>query len=304
MASTTPGREVLCASRINAERNIQVEVEFLDSGPDQMIGFLHTPLGRPRGGVVLCPSLHAELLGNYRKEVLLAERLAERGLAVQRFHYRGTGNSGGSDADVSLDSMQDDAQVWSRHLREKTAVTEVGYFGVRFGALAAAGAASASPGAPVALWQPVVDAEAYFREVFRSQLMRQLKAGKVPAPGARSIGQELANAGVADVLGYSIHETLYKSATGRLLVDELGPAPRPALLVQISRDPALAGDLAALAAGWEERGWPVQTSVVVHEPAWWFVGESWKAEELREETTTLVEATAEWTAGRLAGDRP
>lgn len=304
MESSSSGGELLSASRTSSDRSIQVQVEFLDSGPDRMIGFLHTPLDRPRGGVVLCSSLHAELMGNYRKEVLLAERLAELGLAVQRFHYRGTGNSGGSDADVTLDSMQDDARTWCEHLVEKTSVPEVGYFGVRFGALAAAGAANGTPGGPVALWEPVLDPEAYFREVFRSQLMRQLKAGKSAQPGARSIDQELANAGVADVLGYSIHETLYKSANGRRLVDELGANPRPALLVQIAREQELSKELATLAAGWGQQGWGVQTDVVVHEPAWWFVGENWKAEELREETTTLVETTAGWMASQMAGDRP
>lgn len=292
------------ASRVDHDRGIQVHVEFLESGPDSMIGFLHTPLDAPRGGVVLCSSLHAEMMGNYRKEVLLAERLAELGVAVQRFHYRGTGNSGGLDADVTLDSMQDDARRWQRNLVESTSVADVGFFGVRFGALAAAGAASAAPGAPVAFWQPVVDPQAYFREIFRSQLMRELKAGKAPEPGAASLDEKLTSAGIADVLGYSIHETLYKSTVDRLLSDELGPAARPALVVQISRAAELAADLATLVEEWKGCGWATRTHVEVHEPAWWFVGEDWKAEELREETTTLVEITARWMAERLGGERP
>jgi alpha-beta hydrolase superfamily lysophospholipase len=299
MKSSSPA-----ALRIDRERGIQVSVEFLDAGPDRMIGFLHTPLEPPRGGVVLCSSLHAEMMGNYRKEVLLAERLAERGVAVQRFHYRGTGNSGGSDADVTLDSMQDDARLWCQNLVDKTSVADVGYFGVRFGALAAAGAAHAFQEAPVAFWQPVLDPQLYFREIFRSQLMRELKSGKAPGPGPTSLDEKLTSAGIADVLGYSIHETLYKSTLDRLLSDELGRSPRAALIVQIAWAAELTSDLATLVTGWEGGGWRTSTHVEVHEPAWWFVGEDWKAEELREETTALVETTAGWLADQLAGDRP
>lgn len=304
MESSPPRGKPAGASRIDHDRRIQVHVDFLDAGPERMIGFLHTPLDPPRGGVVLCSSLHAEMMGNYRKEVLLAERLAERGLAVQRFHYRGTGNSGGLDADVTLDSLQDDARTWHQNLLDKTSVADVGFFGVRFGALAAAGAANASPGAPVAFWQPVLDPQLYFREIFRSQLMRELKSGKGPGPGATSLDDQLTSAGIADVLGYSIHETLYKSTLGRLLSDELGPAPRAGLIVQISRQAELSSDLATLVAEWEGGGWRASTHVEVHEPAWWFVGEDWKAEELREETTALVEATAGWLADQLDGDQP
>lgn len=292
------------ALRIDRERGIQVSVEFLAAGPDRMIGFLHTPLEPPRGGVVLCSSLHAEMMGNYRKEVLLAERLAERGIAVQRFHYRGTGNSGGLDSDVTLDTMQDDVRTWCQNLIAKTSVSDVGFFGVRFGALAAAGGAAAAPDAPVAFWQPVLDPQLYFREIFRSQRMRELKSGKAPTPGATSLDEKLTSAGIADVLGYSIHETLYKSTTDRLLGEELGSAPRSGLIVQISRAAELSSDLAALVAGWNDAGWHTSTHVEVHEPAWWFVGEDWKAEELREETTALVETTARWLADQLAGDRP
>ena len=244
--------------------------------------------------MVLCSSIHAELMSNYRKEVLLATRLAEQGIAVQRFHYRGTGNSEGSEEQVTLDAMQDDARTWARTLQRAASVEDVAFFGMRSGALVAGGAAAGFAGAPVALWQPVVDPMQYFREIFRARRMRELKAGRQPA--ATSLTDELAAAGMVDVLGYTVQRTLYDSTTDRRLTDEMGPSPRRVLLVQIERSPELNGTHRAAVDAWRGDGWEVDTQVVVHEPAWWFVGEDWKAEEIREETTLLVDTTVDWAA--------
>ncbi|CAN5132237.1 hypothetical protein BH24ACT1_BH24ACT1_11180 [soil metagenome] len=226
--------------------------------------------------------------------MLLASRLAEQGIAVQRFHYRGTGNSEGSEDEVTLDAMQDDARTWAEQLRRETGVEEVGFFGMRFGALVAGGAAATFAGAPVALWQPVLDPMQYFREIFRARRMRELKAGRQPT--TTSLTDELAETGMVDVLGYSVQRTFYDSTIGRGLADELGPSPRPVLLVQIERSPELNGGHRTAVDRWRQDGWDVDTQIVVHEPAWWFVGEDWKAEEIREETTLLVDTTVDWAA--------
>ena len=248
--------------------------------------------------MVLCSSIHAEMMSNYRKEVLLASRLAEQGIAVQRFHYRGTGNSEGGEEQVTLDAMQDDARTWATILTAESSVHDVGFFGMRFGALVAGGAAAGFDGAPVALWQPVVDPMQYFREIFRARRMRELKAGRQPT--TTSLTDELAAAGMVDVLGYTVQRTFYDSTVGRRLTDELGPSPRRVLLVQIERSPELNATHRGVVDAWREDGWEVDTQVVVHEPAWWFVGEDWKAEEIREETTLLVDTTVEWASAWAA----
>ncbi len=292
-ASIDDGRATT-ATRVDHERGLRVDIEFLGSAGSRMIGFRHSPVTPARAGMVLCSSIHAELMSNYRKEVLLASRLAEQGIAVQRFHYRGTGNSEGSEERVTLDAMQDDARTWAEHLKQEASVEEVGFFGMRFGALVAGGAAASFAGAPVALWQPVVEPMQYFREISRVRRMRELKAGRQPT--AVSLTDELAAEGMVDVLGYTVQRTLYNSTTDRRLTDELGPSPRRVLLVQIERSSELNGSHRATIDAWRQSGWEVATQVVVHEPAWWFVGEDWKAEEIREETVLMVDTTVDWAA--------
>src|SRR3712207_4346225 len=86
-------------------------IEFFGSPGEQMLATTHMPLGTPLGGVVICSSLRAEFETNYRREILLGRALADRGIAVHRFQYRGTGNSDGDARDVTFESMQLDAEA-------------------------------------------------------------------------------------------------------------------------------------------------------------------------------------------------
>ena len=59
---------------------------------------LHLPSKPARRMVLLCSSVAAEWKFNYRREVLLARRLATLGVAAVRLHYLGTGHSDDGDA--------------------------------------------------------------------------------------------------------------------------------------------------------------------------------------------------------------
>lgn len=266
------------------------------------MGCAHAPLGTtPRAGVVICSSLFGEFLSNYyRREVLLAAALGGQGLAVQRFHYRGTGNSDGRAEEVTFDAMVDDARAAAARLRQEEGVTDVAYLGTRFGAMVAAAAADELAGAPLVLWAPVSDGERYFREAFRARMIRELKEGRVERPSTATMLDDLEQDGSVDVLGHAIHRTLFHSANRRSLAASLTTGPRPVLLIQIGKSSQLQGDYAELVGPWRGAGWPVETRVVIEDEAWWFVGEEWKAEEQRAGTAALVAQTHEWLVDHLA----
>src|SRR5207245_489466 len=101
------------------------EVRFFADG---IFGSRTLPLDIPiRGGVVICPPLFMDVHRTARLEVLLARELAARGLAVQRFCYRGTGFSGGDDRDLALDRMLQDAQIATNALRDACAIDNVAF---------------------------------------------------------------------------------------------------------------------------------------------------------------------------------
>lgn len=275
---------------------------FLSSG---LLTITHLPEGRaPAGGVVICSSLHAEFLTNYRKEVLLARALCDAGVAVQRFHYRGTGNSRGAPDGVRLEMLREDAVAAERDFRAKCGVTQPAILGIRFGALVAASLAEPTD-APLALWEPVLDAEAYFREAFRSRRMRELKDGVARPTGSDGLLQELRETGAVDVLGFTLYRALYDSAAGATVAAALGSIPRDLFLVQISKRKELKREFSVLIDEWQASGSRIETAVVTEEEAWWFVGEDWLPEERRPTTTELVKTTQQWlvraaTEGRTA----
>jgi hypothetical protein len=282
------------ATRADPHTGFREVVGFLGFGSQQMFGCTYVPAGQPTGGVVICCPLQAEFLKNYRREVLLARSLASQGVAVQRFHYRGSGNSLGESYAETYETMLDDTLAAADWLAQQTGVSNFAFLGTRASALVAASAASRRTGAPLALWAPI-DPSRYFREVFRARLIGHLKQGA--GNGSTSAGSahdEMRRSGFVEVLGYAITSSLYKSMISRSLIEELGTTPRPVLLVQIEAGGRLRHEYANIAHGWIDLGFDVECKVIDLEQAWWFGGGGWETREEPFLTEELSNRTCEW----------
>lgn len=259
-----------------------------------MFGCTYVPDGSSDVGVVICPSLYAESLANYRAEVLLARQLASRGVWVARFHYRGTGHSYGDARSVTLQSMHDDAREVAGLLRTENSVKTVGFMGARWGGLVAA-SSSADEGAPIALWEPTTEPRGYFREVNRFRLIHEMQRG---IPGEKKqLEETLEEKGSFEILGYELTRTLYDSARGADLLSALGTKPRSVLLVQLAQKKELRRDYRALVSTLEERGSSVRTAALEEAPVWWLLRPPIRT------LPTLVKMTADWFASTLKEGR-
>lgn len=266
---------------------------------DRLFGVCHRPPGTVHATVVICSPLHAEVARNYRREVVLARALASRGVAVQRFHYRGAGNSDGEADEMSFASMQADARLAAELVREETGVSELAFLGVRVGGLVAASAAAEARAVALALWEPVVEPSRWFREVFRARLIGELKQVGAPRPSRAELLDELRRQGRVDVLGYVIGRALHDSLDGRHLESEVGTVPLPVLLVEMTRAPRLRDEYAAVVDRWCDARFPVETHVLSYQEAWWFAGTAYDAESRHEMATRLVDVTADWLVASL-----
>jgi hypothetical protein len=264
-------------------------VGYIDTEEGRIFGFTNLPAGDVRGAVVICSPFQAEGVAIYRKEVLLARALVKRGLAVQRFHYLGTGNSTGDDADIDLESLVRNSRAAADNIAQLSGQDRVAFVGTRLGAVVAT--AAAPPTAPLVLWEPVIDTRRYFRDVLRSNLMRDLKQQRTGGPTTAQLIETLEKEGVVDVLGYEIHASFYRSMLEADVFSDVAKEPRPILVVDLTSGPAA---FEKQVAEWRDAGSPVDTFSVPEGTAWWFSSKPWQAEEVLAGVKTLIDGTANW----------
>lgn len=253
----------------------------------------HLPATTPRGGVVVASPILAEQQRNYRREVLVSRALADAGMLVRRFHYPGTGNSAGEEP-ASMARLVDTATEAVEAVAART--SRVALLGTRFGALVAAAAAADLPGAPLVLWDPVIDGERFFREVFRAARMTALARGATRVPDRDFVLDALRRDGRYDVLGFTVTRRLYEDAARLHLPDLLGSSARPALVCQLGGStPSRA--MSDLVASLEELGVDVTLEIIGEAESWWATGgggDYFRGEESRPLTTGLIRRTTAW----------
>lgn len=280
------------AVRIHPDTGIREEVSFFGDREPAMFFGLHLPAGEVRGAVVSCPSVHAELIKAYRKDVLLGRTLAEQGYATLRYHYRGAGNSEGSGSELTLDAMIGSVEEARAELARRTGVDRFAYHGTRLGCFAAAAAAEHDPGAPLALWSPVIETDDFMREIFRSHYIAALKGEEKPEPTARMV-ERVKSEGEIELLGYNFSRDFYESLEGRRL-DAHQPKGSPVLLVPFGPK-----DMSTLAEPWTACGATVTVFENSSEEAWWLAGDATKPEEGQERIDKLIGGTASWIVEQL-----
>jgi alpha/beta superfamily hydrolase len=292
---------VATGARTDPATGVREVASFFGRGRDRLFGCRYLPPGEVAGGVVICCPLQAELLRNYRREVVLARRLAAQGIAVQRFHYRGSGHSDGETSAATFDTMLEDAQAAGDHLEEELGGRPLAFMGARFGGLVAAGAAEAR-GSHLTLWEPVVDPARYFEEVLRFRLMHDMKRHPLEETTNDALRDELHRTGSVDVLGHTLERSLHNSAVGRQLA---GITPGgPTLIVQIGATRQLRREYASLADTWRRRGLHVNLQLVFEREAWWLSGDLWPVHETHAPTRKLVSLTVDWVVETLGARAP
>jgi len=291
------------AVREDNETGVREEVGLFGADGSKIFACTHLPSTRARSGLIICSPLHAEFLHNYRKEVMLARALAEAGIAVQRFHYRGTGNSEGKADDVTFPSMLEDTRVAVESFKEKAPISSIAFLGTRVGAGVASAAASDVSEGPLVLWEPVLDPEAYLRQLFRVASIRELRHDSKMTPQTRQRKrmsmEQLETDGVVDVLGYAVHRSLFRSLFQHRLPETLGERPRDLLLLQLDQRDALRDEFATFVGTLRSSGFRVDAQAIVADEHWWFSG---NPSHSMQTVRAVISETVDWLVARLGSD--
>jgi dienelactone hydrolase len=167
-----------------------------------LAGFLHQPLGRPIGGVLICAPFGYEAGCAHRTLRTIADQLAGRGHLVLRFDYEGAGASSGlgTEADL-LDRWQDSVRAGVAELR-RLGIRRPALVGLRLGGALALAATRDDPDlGPVAVWAPVTSGRRYWREL-RAQAA--ITPGGIPGDGSLNVvGHRLAAAAVGAIKAWN-----------------------------------------------------------------------------------------------------
>lgn len=158
---------------------------YFGSPERSLAGWLHLPAGgRAAGGVLLCGSVGRDHAAGYPSLRLLAEQLAEVGLASLRFDYDGTGDSAGGMGDPDrLRAWQDSIRTALDFLRD-TGAPVVSVVGLRLGALLAITALRGDSVRSFVAWDPQLSGRRFLRE----QLLLASVGGGLRAEPARADG--------------------------------------------------------------------------------------------------------------------
>jgi alpha/beta superfamily hydrolase len=203
-------------------------------GDTRLFGMLHAPAspGPVRTAYVMSHPFGEEKLWSHRVFVVFARALAARGIPVLRFDYSGAGDSEGDTAAVSVDAYLEDLGAAVDALTARVpGVMRVGLIGLRLGATLAAQFAERARltqkfplvhGAPLALWDPILDGESYIQELLRINLSTQLAVyGKVQE-SREVLVERIRAGGIANVEGYEIGLPLFESASRKELLPSEG----------------------------------------------------------------------------------
>ncbi len=118
---------------------MELQVAF-ESGGDQVFGVLHLPEGGAAPGIIMCHGFTGHKAETHRLFVDAARDFQRHGLAVLRFDFRGSGDSGGEFRDMTVSREIEDAGAALDYFsfRPEVDAARVGVLGLSLGGCVAA----------------------------------------------------------------------------------------------------------------------------------------------------------------------
>lgn len=286
--------------RLDRDRGVIEEICFIGEPGKRIFSVQHRSREEPSAGVLVCSPLNSAFVLNYGREVELGRLIAAGSGIVQRFHYRGTGNSDELDGELTFDTMTADARRALRHLRETCVDLPIAVVGTRMAHHVVMRLLEEDDEiGPVVLWEPVLDVERHLAEGFRAARMKWLREGGsdggVPPPSGLA---ELRDRGAADLLGYRITRELLDSVDPPHAGVELAVARQirivrfvGAFLKSTARRLRELDDFVALAEGF---GHTVTVAELETPSNWWFVDDDDDGVDM------VASETRDWILSKVA----
>ncbi|HUO03580.1 MAG TPA: alpha/beta fold hydrolase [Candidatus Binataceae bacterium] len=237
--------------------NLTESRQFFDSGGISLYGVMHRAV-RSSPVVIFCNCL-SESHAEWRAEVVGSRLLAARGHTAFAYHPRAHGDSAGNAADVTFEDLVSDAMAAAEFARAASGADRIVWVGTRFGALVAAEAIRRrSDTAAFALWEPVIGAREYFRQLMRHVLYYETARGLRPSMTVERMEEHLKREGKIALLMFDLYRVFSESAIDAALEASLQNWHGPIFLAQFQRHSRLSRKYVELKSALERRGAQVE----------------------------------------------
>jgi alpha/beta superfamily hydrolase len=170
-------------------------------------------VNKPIARVLLVGAFAGERHSSYIPWVLWARYLAERGIEVLRYDYRGVGESSGAFEEMTFSDWSEDVHLLAKWLKDQSPEVPLVLHGLGVGALLASRAFHGGAGEVLLLWSPPESANQAVRSaVVRWINVEQLfKYGDERKPASAFI-QELELGSSVEVEGYQFTGKLWQNS--------------------------------------------------------------------------------------------
>ncbi len=219
-----------------SDHSPQFQARFIGNGQERLFACYHSPTGPSRSlGMVIAAPHGQESIQFHRSMRLLATLLAEAGVSVLRFDFRGCGDSAGDESDWSLDHWTQDLGLALEVLRTESGVENLGVIGVRLGGSVALRAAQAmGPLKALVAWDAVVDGAAYLESASAQHNHMLAHAHVLPDPDPSHLPRE-------ELLGFPMPTALRADLESILPESLNSPSVEHALIIESHPDPSQVG---------------------------------------------------------------
>jgi alpha-beta hydrolase superfamily lysophospholipase len=187
--------------------------------------------------VLMAPAIFEEKQDAHRAMVNFANRMAEQGITVLRFDYRGQGESAGELHHFRPGDLIEDIRFAYAELQRSGNFSQTGAIGVRFGANLLAAAAADTKFAFWIGWAPVYDGENYAKTVLWTNLTTQMMVHRKIIEDRKVLLKKLEDGDLVDVDGYKLSHDWYRYLCEDDLARHLAESAIPALMLDITADP-------------------------------------------------------------------
>lgn len=215
------------------------KAKFIHINGMKIYTILHIPDHAPiKSAFVFIHPFAEEKLWSHRVYVSFAREMAQLGYLVVRFDFRGHGDSESEFVCSSLDDHFADIDCIITSIKNEFDVSQIGLFGLRFGAtLAATFASSRNDIDRLILWDPVINGERYMQEILRSNLATQMAIkGKVEITRDELISQMESGVPI-NIDGYLLTHNYFLQLSGLNLLELSYHKTTQCIINQIVKNP-------------------------------------------------------------------